>query len=102
MDYPFNNRFMYERFDILITQISSFPGLHSQAILKNFTKYPPILFIYRLTRILKVIYDKKLNLLHMNARAADISSFYQLRTLLGFVIDGDKIKDLKDIEIGKN
>jgi hypothetical protein len=39
--------------------------------------------------------------LHMNPGAAGISGFHQVRTMLRFVIDGDKIKDLEIIEIGK-
>jgi hypothetical protein len=50
---------------------------------------------------LKVIFDKKNNLLHMNPGAAGISGFHQMRTMLRFVIDGDKIKDLEIVEIGK-
>jgi hypothetical protein len=37
----------------------------------------------------------------MNPGAAGKSGFQQVRTMLRFVIDGDKIKDLEIIEIGK-
>ena len=47
------------------------------------------------------MFDKKHNLLHMNPGAAGISGFHAMRTMLRFVIDGDKIKDLEIIEIGK-
>jgi hypothetical protein len=47
------------------------------------------------------MFDKKLNLLHMNPGAAGTHGFHQVRTMLRFVIDGDKIKDLEIIEIGK-
>jgi len=48
-----------------------------------------------------VMFDKKLNLLHMNPGAAGKSGFHDVRTMLRFVIEGDKIKDLEIIEIEK-
>ena len=37
----------------------------------------------------------------MNPGAAGKSGFHQMRTMLRFVIDGDKIKDFEIVEIGK-
>ena len=37
----------------------------------------------------------------MNSGAAGISGFNTIRTMLRFVIDGEKIKDLEIIELGK-
>jgi hypothetical protein len=37
----------------------------------------------------------------MNPGAAGKSGFHQVRTMLRFVIDKDKIKDLEIIELGK-
>jgi hypothetical protein len=37
----------------------------------------------------------------MNPGAAGKSGFHQVRTLLRFVIDGDKIKDLEIVEMKK-
>ena len=37
----------------------------------------------------------------MNPGAAGISGFNTIRTMLRFVIDGEKIKDLEIIELGK-
>jgi hypothetical protein len=48
-----------------------------------------------------VIYDKKLQLLHMNPGAAGKSGFHQVRTMVRFVIDGENIKDLEIVELGK-
>jgi hypothetical protein len=62
---------------------------------------PPQLFICGHSHILKVIFDKKNNLLHMNPGAAGKSGFHVIRTMLRFVIEGDKIKDLEIIEIEK-
>jgi hypothetical protein len=47
------------------------------------------------------MFDKKYDLLHMNPGAFGKSGFHQVRTMLRFVIEGDKIKDLEIIEIEK-
>ena len=62
---------------------------------------PPKLLICGHSHILKVQFDKKHNLLHMNPGAAGKSGFHQVRTMLRFVIEGDAIKDLEIIEIEK-
>jgi hypothetical protein len=46
------------------------------------------------------MFDKKLNVLHMNPGAAGKSGFHKMRTLLRFTIDGDNIKDLEVVELG--
>ena len=37
----------------------------------------------------------------MNPGAAGISGFHQVRTMLRFEVDGDKIQNLEVIELGK-
>jgi putative phosphoesterase len=101
MEYPLHNRFICEDVDVWITHIGGYPGKYNQAIREEIQTNSPKLFICGHSHILKVMFDKKLNLLHMNPGAAGISGFHQVRTMLRFVIDGDKIKDLEIIEIGK-
>ncbi|OJX54099.1 MULTISPECIES: metallophosphoesterase [Flavobacterium] len=101
MEFPLNNRFMCEDVDVWITHIGGYPGKYSPAVKSEIALNPPKLFITGHSHILKVMFDKKLNLLHMNPGACGISGFHQVRTMLRFVIDGDKIKDLEVIEIGK-
>lgn len=101
LEFPLNNRFMCEGVDVLITHIGGYPGKYNQAIREELYNNPPKLFICGHSHILKVMFDKKLNLLHMNPGAAGISGFHQVRTMLRFVIEGDKIKDLEVVEIGK-
>jgi putative phosphoesterase len=101
MEFPLKNRFMCEGVDVLITHIGGYPGKYNQDIREEIHSNPPKLFICGHSHILKVMFDKKLNLLHMNPGAAGISGFHQVRTMLRFVIDGDKIKDLEIVEIGK-
>ncbi len=100
LEFPLNNRFLCEGVDVLMTHIGGYPGKYSPAIREEITKNPPKLFISGHSHILKVMFDKKLNCLHMNPGAAGISGFHQKRTMLRFEIDGDKIQSLEVIEIG--
>ena len=100
LEFPLNNRFFCEGVDVLITHIGGYPGKYSPAIREEITNNPPKLFICGHSHILKVMFDKKLNCLHMNPGAAGISGFHQKRTMLRFEIDGDKIQSLEIIEIG--
>jgi len=99
-EFPLNNRFNCEEVDVLITHIGGYPGKYNPQIISELKKYPPKLFICGHSHILKVQYDKNLNLLHMNPGAAGKSGFHQIRTMLRFIIDGDKIKNLEIVELG--
>ena len=99
-EFPLNNRFWCEKVDVLITHIGGYPGKYNASIREELQKNPPKLFICGHSHILKVIFDKKLNLLHMNPGAAGIHGFHQVRTMLRFEINGDKIQNLEIIELG--
>ena len=100
MEFPLNNRFLCEGVDVLITHIGGYPGKYNQAIRTELQNNPPQLFICGHSHILKVQFDKTLNLLHMNPGAAGIYGFHQVRTMLRFEIYGDKIQQLEIIELG--
>ncbi|MBC7607316.1 MAG: metallophosphoesterase family protein [Burkholderiales bacterium] len=100
MEFPLHQRFLCEGVDVWITHIGGYPGKYNPNIRAALQGNPPKLFICGHSHILKVIFDKKLNLLHMNPGAAGKSGFHQVRTMLRFVIEGDKIKDLEVVEIG--
>ena len=100
LEFPLNNRFLCEGVSVLITHIGGYPGKYSPAIREEITQNPTKLFICGHSHILKVMFDKILNCLHMNPGAAGISGFHQKRTMLRFEIDGDKIQSLEIIEIG--
>ena len=101
MEFPLNNRFFCEDVDVWITHIGGYPGKYNQSIRTEIQINPPKLFICGHSHILKVQFDKTLNLLHMNPGACGIYGFHQVRTMLRFEIDGDKIQNLEIVEIGK-
>jgi putative phosphoesterase len=101
MEFPLHNRFLCEGVEVWITHIGGYPGKYNQAIRAAIQSNPPKLFICGHSHILKVQFDKSLNLLHMNPGACGIYGFHQVRTMLRFEIDGDKIQHLEIIELGK-
>ncbi|UUC45028.1 metallophosphoesterase family protein [Flavobacterium cerinum] len=101
VEFPLHNRFMCEGVDVWITHIGGYPGKYNPSIRAEIKANPPKLFICGHSHILKVQFDKELNLLHMNPGAAGTHGFHQMRTMLRFEIDGDKIQKLEVIEIGK-
>lgn len=98
-EFPLHNRFLCEQIDVWITHIGGYPGRYTANIRESLNNNPPKLFITGHSHILKVMNDKKLDLLHMNPGAAGIHGFHQVRTMLRFEIHKDKIQKLEVIEI---
>lgn len=98
-EFPLNNRFMCENVDVWITHIGGYPNRYDLRIREEIKQNPPKLFISGHSHILKVQFDKKLNLLHLNPGAVGKHGFHQVRTMLRFEIDDTDIKKLEIIEL---
>ncbi|MBU3822909.1 metallophosphatase family protein [Flavobacteriaceae bacterium XHP0103] len=98
VEFPENNRFMCEDVDVWITHIGGYPGAYNMRVREAIKAHPPKLFICGHSHILKVMPDKKLNLLHMNPGAIGKHGFHKARTMLRFTVDGQKIDNLEVIE----
>jgi putative phosphoesterase len=99
--YPKDLVFMCEELKVYITHIGGYPDRYNTEAKKIITDERPGLFICGHSHILKVMYDKKFFLLHMNPGAAGNHGFHLVKTMLRFTIDGKEIKDLAVIELGK-
>jgi len=97
-EFPLHNRFMCEDVDVWMTHIGGYPHRYNGRIRDAINNNPPQLFICGHSHILKVMPDKKLNLLHMNPGAIGKHGFHKARTMLRFEIDGKDIKNLEVIE----
>ena len=100
-EFPLNNRFMCEEVDVWITHIGGYPPKYNNKVKEALVANPPDIFITGHSHILKVMPDKKLDLLHMNPGAVGTHGFHKVRTMLRFKIDGKNIKDLEVIEFEK-
>jgi putative phosphoesterase len=99
--FPLDNKFRIEEMTIWMTHIGGYPNRYDYRIKEEITKNPPKIFISGHSHILKVIYDKKLNLLHLNPGAAGKHGFHNIRTMLRFEIDNGNITNLEIIELEK-
>ena len=98
VEFPLNNRFFCEEVDVWITHIGGYPPKYNSKVRDELVSNPPDIFITGHSHILKVMPDKKLNLLHMNPGAVGKHGFHKARTMLRFKIEGKNIKDLEVIE----
>ncbi len=101
MEFPLDNRFKCEDVEVLMTHIGGYPPKYNGRTRPLIQENPPKLFICGHSHILKVMWDKKLGVLHMNPGACGKHGFHQVRTMLRFAIDGEDIKDLEIVELGK-
>ncbi|MBI1782755.1 MAG: metallophosphoesterase family protein [Sphingobacteriales bacterium] len=98
--YPEQLVFMCEEVKVMIRHIGGYPPKYNPEAKKELLIHQPQLFISGHSHILKVIYDDKLNCLHMNPGAAGKQGWHKLRTIIRFVIDGSNMKDCEVIELG--
>ncbi len=97
--FPKTALFECENVKVFMTHIGGYPGKYATGIKKQLIDYKPNLFISGHSHILKVIFDKELNCLHINPGAAGKQGFHKQRTLVRFSIDDNNIKDLEVIEL---
>ena len=101
-DFPEHLKWRCEEVKVWMTHIGGYPKRYDPRVKAEIQLNPPDLFICGHSHILKVIYDKRLNLLHINPGAAGRYGFQNVSTLVRFSIEGKDIKDLQVIELKRN
>ncbi len=99
--YPEHLRFMCEKVDVWMTHIGGYPDRYAPDVKREIYTKPPGLFISGHSHILKVIFDKKINCLHINPGAAGKQGWHKVQTLVRFSITDEKIHTLDIIELHK-
>jgi len=94
--------FQCEDLKVMIKHIGGYPGRYDQSVVKFLNTEKPDLFISGHSHILKVIYDDKRSLMHMNPGSAGRYGLHTKITCLRFIVDGRAIKDLEILEKAKN
>ena len=92
--------FAIEKMSVLMTHIAGYPGKYNPRALKLIKQHRPNIVICGHSHILKVIYDKKLDHLHINPGAAGNNGWHKLMTVITFEINEKNIQNLKVIELG--
>ena len=101
-EFKGNLYFKCEKVNVMMTHIGGYPGMYDKRILPIIEQANPDLFICGHSHILKVMYDKKHKLLHMNPGAIGDFGIHTVKTILCFSIDGKEIKDLRVVEFPRS
>lgn len=99
LEFPLDNKFTIENVTVWMTHIGGYPNKYNQRVREELQQNAPKLFICGHSHILKVQFDKKLNVLHLNPGAAGNHGFHKVRTMIRFTIDKEQIKDMEIIEL---
>jgi putative phosphoesterase len=98
--FPEDLFFTCEEVNVFMKHIGGYPGRYAPGVKDLIIKNDIQLFISGHSHILKVMYDEKINCLHMNPGAAGKQGWHKTKTLIRFVIDGKDMKDCEVIELG--
>lgn len=101
MRFPEESVFNIENVRVLMTHIGGYPGRYDKRIPAMLRHVKPQLFVTGHSHILKVMYDKKFQLLYINPGAAGKYGFHLSITMVRFIIDGDRMRDLEVLDIPK-
>ena len=98
-EFPEQEVFMCEEVKVMMRHIGGYPPKYNPETKKEILIHRPQLFISGHSHILKIMYDDKLNCLHMNPGAAGKQGWQKVRTIIRFVVDGKEMRDCEVIEL---
>lgn len=93
--------FETEGVKVWMTHIGGYPGRYAPGVRRMLADERPKLMVCGHSHILRVQYDKELQMLHINPGAAGYHGWQRERTLVRFILDDGDIRDLEVIELGK-
>jgi putative phosphoesterase len=91
--------FTVEEVKVVMMHIGGSPGRYDRKAGAMIHAEKPNLFVSGHSHILKVVYDQKFNLLHINPGAAGNFGSHTSTTAVRFTISGADIKDLEVLDI---
>ena len=97
--FPEQNVFKCEDVKVMMRHIGGYPPRYNPATKTELLIHKPKLFISGHSHILKVMYDDKLQCLHMNPGAAGKQGWHTVRTLIRFSIHHAEILNCEVIEL---
>lgn len=93
--HPYIQLMEVEGMKVLMMHIGGYPGRYDYRALQLITAHTPDIFICGHSHILKVMNDKKYNMLTINPGAAGVQGFHNVRTALRFRIEKGTISDME-------
>jgi putative phosphoesterase len=99
IEYPVVQLFHLEKVKVLMTHIGGYPGRYEPKIRLLIEQEKPKLFVCGHSHILKVMYDKKHELLHINPGSAGKYGIHKSITAIRLIIEGNNMRDLEVLDI---
>jgi len=93
--------FFCEKISILLIHIAGKPLYYTKRTNELIKKYKPKILVCGHSHILKVVNDKKNNLLYINPGAAGKFGFHKKRTMVKIEVINNELKKLEVIELNK-
>lgn len=98
--FPEQILFPCEEVKVMMRHIGGSPPGYNPETRKQLQLHRPQLFVCGHSHILKVMYDDKINCLHINPGAAGRQGWHKTRTIIRLLIDGKDMRDCSVIELG--
>lgn len=98
--YPELLTWTCEEVKVMMLHIGGYPPKYNSRSKPVILSEKPQLFISGHSHILKIMFDDKLQCLHINPGAAGKHGWHKVRTLVKLTIDGKDMKDCQVIELG--
>lgn len=99
---PLEQIFTIDNIKVYLIHIGGYPKHYPKELKARLSQIKPQLFICGHSHILKVMYDKDLNFLHINPGAAGKYGFHNVITLIKLFIENGSMKDLEIKELPKS
>ena len=96
---PETQVFEVEGKKVLIHHIAGYPGRYNAKVKKLISLNKPDIVVCGHSHILKVIYDKALNHLHINPGAVGNSGFHRIKTIVRLNLDKGEISNMDVVEM---
>lgn len=93
--------FQCENIRVLMTHIGGYPNRYNAEFKSLIISRKPNLVVTGHSHILKVMYDKDLDHLHINPGAMGVHGFHAIKTMISLEIEGNNMRNLKVIELPK-
>lgn len=96
--HPYIQLFEMEGLRFLMIHIGGYPGRYDYRAQQLITAHAPDVFICGHSHILKVVNDKKNNLICINPGAAGIQGFHTVRTAIRFEVSNGSLREMEVAE----
>ena len=97
--FPKDLVFVIEGVSVFMTHIGGRPGSYAKGIGQQIKSVKPKIFICGHSHILKIQFDKTLDVLFINPGAMGKQGFHRVRTMLRFELSRGEIKNMEVIEV---